>query len=198
MVDVTTHKVFPTIVSEFRFDMNENERNTVIKELSHIEKKKTEYIKEVASNLEKVVLPIAEKLPEVISDQPGFSANAQKAQVLDALLLNKELLLEVLEPYLLVHPDKVSFTNKMFSDSIAKLDDPMSLYQLDEKEFNKKFYNDLKTSLNRVLSDIKKMKEQDAKDFANVDVAVIAGTSLTSKEVMDYLKGKEFIAEAIG
>lgn len=157
-----------------------------------LEKKKTEYIKEVASNLEKVVLPIAQKLPEVISDQPGFSANAQKAQVLDALLLNKELLLEVLEPYLLIQPDKISFTNKMFSDSIAKLDDPMSLYQLDEKEFNKKFYNDLKTSFNRVLSDIKKMKEQDAKDFANVDVAVISGTSLTSKEVMDYLKGKEF------
>ena len=51
MVDVTTHKVFPTIVSEFRFDMNENERNTVIKELSHIEKKKTESIIQTKDNL---------------------------------------------------------------------------------------------------------------------------------------------------
>ena len=51
MAHVKTHKVFPTIISEFRFDMDENERDTVIKELRYVEKNKNESIIQTKDNL---------------------------------------------------------------------------------------------------------------------------------------------------
>ncbi len=51
MVDVTIHKVFPTIITEFRFDMDENERGTVIRELSNTKKKTDELIIQTKDNL---------------------------------------------------------------------------------------------------------------------------------------------------
>ena len=44
MVDVVIHKTFPTIVSEFKFDMDDSERDIVIKELGSVEKKSNEII----------------------------------------------------------------------------------------------------------------------------------------------------------
>ena len=44
MVDVKQHKVFPTIINEFQFDMDEQEHDFVINELNDME------------NMEKMVL----------------------------------------------------------------------------------------------------------------------------------------------
>ena len=38
MVNVKQHKVFPTIINEFEFDMDEQEYNLVIDELNDMEK----------------------------------------------------------------------------------------------------------------------------------------------------------------
>ena len=38
MVDVTQHKVFPTIINEFQFSMDDYEHNFVINELNDMEK----------------------------------------------------------------------------------------------------------------------------------------------------------------
>ena len=39
MVDVTQHKLFPTIVSEFKYDMSSEEHGIVLKELRSSETK---------------------------------------------------------------------------------------------------------------------------------------------------------------
>jgi uncharacterized protein (TIGR02466 family) len=61
MVDVVIHKTFPTIVSEFKFDMDDNERDIVIKELSIVEKKPNE-----------IIIQTNDKLAERI---PNFTRN---------------------------------------------------------------------------------------------------------------------------
>ena len=40
MVDVTQHKIFPTIVNEFQFSMDKQEHDLVIDELNDMEKYK--------------------------------------------------------------------------------------------------------------------------------------------------------------
>ena len=40
MVDVTQHKVFPTIINEFQFSMDKQEHDLVIDELNDMEKYK--------------------------------------------------------------------------------------------------------------------------------------------------------------
>jgi len=40
MVDVTQHKVFPTLINEFQFDMDKQEHDLVIDELNDMEKYK--------------------------------------------------------------------------------------------------------------------------------------------------------------
>ena len=61
MVDVVIHKTFPTIVSEFKFDMDDSERDIVIKELGSVEKKSNE-----------IIIQTNDKLAERI---PNFTRN---------------------------------------------------------------------------------------------------------------------------
>ena len=52
MVDVTQHKVFPTIINEFKFDMDKQERNLVIDELADMEKyKENNFITQTTDDL---------------------------------------------------------------------------------------------------------------------------------------------------
>ena len=65
MVDVKTHKVFPTIISEFRFDMDENERDTVYKELSYIEKNKNQSIIQTKDDLDKRIPKFKKQIHDI-------------------------------------------------------------------------------------------------------------------------------------
>ena len=53
MVNVKQHKVFPTIINEFEFDMDEQEYNLVIDELNDMEKfeEKDNLIKQTTDDL---------------------------------------------------------------------------------------------------------------------------------------------------
>lgn len=63
MVDVTQHKVFPTIINEFEFDMDKQEHDLVIDELNDMEKyKENNLITQTTDDLSKHIPKFTKKI----------------------------------------------------------------------------------------------------------------------------------------
>ena len=65
MVDVTQHKVFPTLINEFNYDMDTQEYDLVIDELNDMEKYENELIIQTTDDLSKHIPKFAKQIFDI-------------------------------------------------------------------------------------------------------------------------------------